>query len=113
MHGVHNNNGHHHTHGPHGAGTHGKHDAAPASAPAAQQPSMDSAMAALDQAIKGLAANFHKDSFNGQQAPADVAQPASTLTNSVGSRNSDLFLNSTGASAAPAPASAPVAQQAP
>src|SRR3954471_21626963 len=119
MSGVHGNHGHHqHTHGLHGA--HGRHGAEgdqgtkpaaapPASAPAAQapaaaqQPSMDSAMAALDQAIKGLAANFHKDSFNGQAAPAGVAQPASTLTSPVANLNHDVFVSSAqGGASAPA-----------
>jgi hypothetical protein len=99
-HGVHNH-GHHHVHGHHGHHGAGKahgHDKLAQSTPAAQaqqpqQPNMDSAMAALDAAIQSLAANFHKDSFNGQAAPADVQQAPSTLTNSVGSRNQDLFLN--------------------
>src|SRR5438477_10904650 len=103
MSGVHNhgNHGHHlHTHA-HTKGASGEHKApgaadqqpAAGSTPAAQQPSMDAAMAALDQALQALAANFHKDSFNGQGAPAGAQPTASTLTNNVGNRNNDLFLN--------------------
>ncbi|HEY8206901.1 MAG TPA: hypothetical protein VIG99_05450 [Myxococcaceae bacterium] len=143
VHGNHGHHGFrgnsHHAHGTHGShGAHGKRGsgehrkpgaqgdqgaapaqqpvAAPASAPAAQvqKPTMDTAMAALDAAIGNLAANFHKDSFNGQAAPASVAPTTSTLTNSVGDRNSDLFLNSTPlAHAAGAPAQVPQAAPAP
>jgi len=127
-HGIHNHGQHqfhgNHIHGNHGAaaakGASGEKKAlagAAASTPAAQaqqagqtqaaqQPNMDSAMAALDQAIKSLAANFHADSFNGQQAPAGVQAAPSTLTNNVGSRSSDLFLQNAGA----APAQVPQAQ---
>lgn len=103
-HGVHNH-GHHYGHGHHHAqGASGeKKSPAAASTPAAQaQPTMDNAMAQLDQAIQSLAANFHKDSFNGQQAPAGVEAAPSTLTNSVGGRNEDMFLGNAGAAPAPA-----------
>ncbi|HYV45575.1 MAG TPA: hypothetical protein VFA20_11975 [Myxococcaceae bacterium] len=135
-HGIHNH-GHHHLNGLHAHGNHGAAAAkgasgekkapagAAASTPAAQagqaqQPDMNAAMAALDQAIKSLAANFHTDSFNGQQAPAGMQAAPSTLTNAVGPRSSDLFLNQAGAAPAqapqahlqsapaPAPAAAPV-----
>ena len=126
MSGVHGNHGHHqHTHGlglghHHGTGRHAaqgdqgeakKAGAPPASAPAAQapatapaatqQPSMDTAMAALDQAIQGLAANFHKDSFNGQAAPAGVTPAASTLPNTVANLNNDVFMSANQGGAAP------------
>src|SRR5689334_1520191 len=119
MSGVHGNHGHHqHTHGlglghHHDTGSHRaqgdqgegkKAGAPPAAAPAAQapaaapaaatqQPSMDTAMAALDQAIQGLAANFHKDFFNGQAAPAGVTPAASTLPNTVANLNNDTFMS--------------------
>jgi len=66
---------------------------------------MDTAMAALDQAISGLAANFHKDSFNGQTAPAGVTPAASTLPNTVANLNNDVFMSANQGGAA-----TPVAQ---
>lgn len=48
------------------------------------------AVAALDQAIKSLAASLQKDSFNGQEAPAGLEPVKSGLTN-PGNLQADTF----------------------
>jgi len=111
--GIHGH-GHGHGHGHHlGIKRHGsgqfkkleQKNAQGGTTPAEQAGGMDQAMAALDQAIKGLAVSLQKDSYNGQPAPDGVQSASSGLTN-PGNLQADTY---TPASASAPVASAPVA----
>lgn len=80
----------------------------------AQQPGLDGALAALDQAIKSLAASLKTDSYNGAAPPAGVTPAQSGLTN-PGNLQEDKFQPVAAGAAAPTaqPVAAPAVQAAP